>query len=479
ENQQGDGVVCPSVKWLREQLLIKIKKWAESPACKNTKGSLRLIPMEKYTMLYQKMKEKHGERLVKSWPESTDPQKFVYEDIAIATYLLILWENERAEKNLLKKQSFVDLGCGNGLLVHLLTAEGHAGEGIDVRKRNIWDFFGPETRLKEQALDPTASGLFPEVDWLIGNHSDELTPWLPVIAARSSYNTRYFVLPCCLYDFNCKFVRRNNISQYRDYLNYIQEVGTACGFYVEEDVLRIPSTKRTCQVGKCRAYSEEEHPIMEVRIKDMIRTTMSTDLNSLGKESLTSCNNEGDSKKGISPDFVPRSSEILSRNCSQLQKAVREFMVSKVAEALLSAPRLIEKVNSCDGITSTGTPIQDWNPGGRLTLSEIVKIFDKETLQRLKSECGGIQTLLRNHRYVFKVVSGTVELRDWRVEVPGPKMTGRDPAYLQRRYDALYKTTTCWFHSYHPDGCCSKRCPYAHGEDELRDRPSAQYLKAV
>ena len=25
-----------------------------------------------------------------NWPESTDPQKFVYEDIAIATYLLVI-----------------------------------------------------------------------------------------------------------------------------------------------------------------------------------------------------------------------------------------------------------------------------------------------------------------------------------------------------------------------------------------------------
>lgn len=28
------------------------------------------------------------------------------------------------------------------------------------------------------------AGLFPDVDWLIGNHSDELTPWIPVMAAR-------------------------------------------------------------------------------------------------------------------------------------------------------------------------------------------------------------------------------------------------------------------------------------------------------
>ena len=58
------------------------------------------------------------------WPENTDPLKFVYEDVAIATYLIVLWERERAEKGLDGLQSFVDLGCGNGLLVHILNSEG-------------------------------------------------------------------------------------------------------------------------------------------------------------------------------------------------------------------------------------------------------------------------------------------------------------------------------------------------------------------
>ena len=35
-----------------------------------------------------------------------------------------LWEGERDRLGLEKKQSFVDLGCGNGLLVHLLSSEG-------------------------------------------------------------------------------------------------------------------------------------------------------------------------------------------------------------------------------------------------------------------------------------------------------------------------------------------------------------------
>lgn len=54
------------------------------------------------------------------------------------------------------------------------------------------------------SLTPNDSTVFPEYDWLIGNHSDELTPWIPVMASRSSFTTRYFVLPCCAHDFNKK-----------------------------------------------------------------------------------------------------------------------------------------------------------------------------------------------------------------------------------------------------------------------------------
>ena len=50
--------------------------------------------------------------------------------------------------------------------------------------------------------------------------------------------------------FNCpilnfKFNRKNStVSQYRGYLDFVHEVGETCGFQVEEDSLRIPSTKR-------------------------------------------------------------------------------------------------------------------------------------------------------------------------------------------------------------------------------------------
>ena len=36
----------------------------------------------------------------------------------------LLWEGERDELALTEKQTFIDLGCGNGLLVYLLSSEG-------------------------------------------------------------------------------------------------------------------------------------------------------------------------------------------------------------------------------------------------------------------------------------------------------------------------------------------------------------------
>lgn len=62
---------------------------------------------------------------------------------------------------------------------------------------------------------------------------------------RSSYSCRFFVLPCCFFDFYGKYQRRQcRKSQYKEYIDFIAEVSQVCGFNTEEDCLRIPSTKR-------------------------------------------------------------------------------------------------------------------------------------------------------------------------------------------------------------------------------------------
>lgn len=84
------------------------------------------------------------------WPECTDPQKFIHEDVAIAAYLILVWHKEREELKLGEdyKQSFIDIGCGNGLLVYLLASEGYPGKGIDIRARKIWSCYPSEIQLE-------------------------------------------------------------------------------------------------------------------------------------------------------------------------------------------------------------------------------------------------------------------------------------------------------------------------------------------
>lgn len=52
--------------------------------------------------------------MLKDWQESTDPAKHVWEDVAVAAWLIVLWKNMYAEGR--PPGGFVDLGCGNGLL---------------------------------------------------------------------------------------------------------------------------------------------------------------------------------------------------------------------------------------------------------------------------------------------------------------------------------------------------------------------------
>ncbi|KAJ8416464.1 hypothetical protein AAFF_G00357520 [Aldrovandia affinis] len=409
----SDGVAYPKLPWMSGVLLPKLVQWSTESRKSEFKSTLSLIPVEKYGCMYQKLKEKY-KGMVKVWPEVTDPEKFVYEDVAIATYLLVLWEEERTEKGLSAKQSFVDLGCGNGLLVHILSNEGHPGKGIDVRKRKIWDMYGLQTHLEESAITPSDSFLFPDADWLIGNHSDELTPWIPVISSRSSYACRYFLLPCCFFDFCGKYQRRQcKKSQYKEYIDFISEIGSVCGYNVEEDCLRIPSTKRVCLIGKTRSYQpSEEAQVDELRTQYIQkRLSQSTgpreapaaSPRSEHREEVGLTQDQGQHSRGDwGEGFKPRDKVELTRNCANLPRDFTDGIVLRVGHALLG----VSPEERCGKDT--------WNKGGSLSVREVAELLDKETLQTLKKECGGLQTLLKNHHQVFKVESGRVQFRDWR-----------------------------------------------------------------
>ncbi|CAG8623275.1 2640_t:CDS:10 [Cetraspora pellucida] len=252
------------MKYAYTQLFKKLFKW-----CHNTSIGYQkrvhhdlLVPKDLYMQTYQYLKGKYAKELVRNWTEKTDPAKFVFEDIAIASWLISLWKLEREENFQTRLQSFVDLGCGNGLLTFLLTSEGHEGVGIDVRKRKIWDVFQNKgAKLIVETLQPNVV-TYPDVDWIIGNHADELVPWIPIIAARSSDNANFMVIPCCFFALSgSKYTFEKQIissGKYKAYQEYIHEIIYKCGFIVEYDWLRIPSTKNVAMVGRKRKSNNQD-----------------------------------------------------------------------------------------------------------------------------------------------------------------------------------------------------------------------------
>ncbi|KAL1725307.1 hypothetical protein EV714DRAFT_221593 [Schizophyllum commune] len=278
-----------------------------------------LVPREPYQDLYLVMRERHR-HLVDEWQESTDPLKHVFEDIGIATYLMLLWKYTYAQQSPSNSSAsggdeslneepwkrwprppggFVDLGCGNGLLTHILASEGYAGHGFDVRARTSWSHYPPATqaRLRVHAFDPTsaptslplthpasdtsppaASSLLPPHAFLIGNHADELTPWIPILATLHSASG-YLSIPCCAWAFDTKYQRSQwapyptpegfveglNLggggtvaSGYSMYRVWLASLSLHCGWEVETEALRIPSTRNWAIVGRKRVAGKVE-----------------------------------------------------------------------------------------------------------------------------------------------------------------------------------------------------------------------------
>ncbi|XP_076167162.1 putative tRNA (uracil-O(2)-)-methyltransferase [Ptiloglossa arizonensis] len=434
----------PSMEWLEKKLFPSMLKWMISESKPNSLrlSSLSLVSTEKYAKLYCELKEKYSAKLIKNWPENTDPMKFVYEDIAIAAYLLLLWEKERLEKGTKNLQSFLDLGCGNGLLVYILFSEGHPGLGIDLRRRKIWDLYPPEIPLQVSTIIPSSATVYPGVDWIIGNHSDELTPWIPVIAARSSTDCRFFLLPCCSYELDGTKYQRYcaSRSQYSEYIDYVRSVCNECGFKTHIDKLRIPSTKRICLIGWERTC--EDVDIRENRIQKLIsaKTTFTRQKNQT---------NEAHCTDGWICDFKPRDTVEKVRNCTQLDKTLIADIVNIVANQLLH--------EGCT-ISVEEPPRKIWNAGRCLELRQVAESIPREIMIRLRKECGGLQTLLKNHRHVFRVAQGKVEFR-----IPGRE--GVVEKSRKKEYPSpRTKVKPCWFYVNHPNGCptTETKCNFKH-----------------
>ncbi|TFK23488.1 DUF1613-domain-containing protein [Coprinopsis marcescibilis] len=335
-----------------------------------------IVPREIYQDVYLVMRERH-KHLVDTWQEVTDPLKHVFEDIAIATFLILLWKDMYGSLGFEESRpladapwkdwprppgGFLDFGCGNGLLTHILVSEGYEGVGIDLRARTSWDSYPdaskrslhvhafnpldlvPSTPSEYQSTSatstssnpsdpdsdpdsvslPSSNPFFKPGTFIIGNHADELTPWVPVVATLTGASG-YLSIPCCAWTFDSKFQRSTAVmfplpeedvrdggttpqgptnadvgvegksksrsqdkaeeqfvenlnlggdnsstaSAYSVYRIWLARLSAWCGWKVECEVLRIPSTRNWAIVGRQRMKTVTEDDAQE-RVQEII-----------------------------------------------------------------------------------------------------------------------------------------------------------------------------------------------------------------
>ncbi|CAL8084364.1 unnamed protein product [Calicophoron daubneyi] len=361
---------------------------------------------------------------------------------------------------------FVDIGCGNGLLVYLLISEGFRGLGVDIRHRRIWDSYPASVResLKESTLDAEHNPGFPQANWLIGNHSDELTPWIPVLAARTSHSCKVFVIPCCPFGLFGKYGNFKHSdtqsgisstdawvksevhkqSHYRAYIEYLKGLFFACWFKPEVDTLRIPSTKRICILGRHLISDEKTDPTLYLERMSAIGRAIEDERRCI---------------KSNSTVFVPRDHDEPVLNCTSLPSEVKLSVGDLIFKAVLDGRPDIELFKSQNLVVSADGKVKTldgrwWNPGGYLNLNDVATLVPSHHLELMKMQHGGLQTLLRNHHQAFVATRGKVRLR-WIPEKMAQCSENVDTKSRSRGTTECTKRKTkpCWMVAHHPDGC--------------------------
>ncbi|KAH0538078.1 hypothetical protein FGG08_005290 [Glutinoglossum americanum] len=306
--------IDPSLERIAFHLISTVHKHGKGVKAGYTKRVChdRVIPQQRLQDTYSRLKISHAKRLIQNWAEQTDPTKHVFEDLGIAAFLIELWrdmytwraecssECERKEESrnsvwnaaVLKPRfpGFVDIGCGNGILVEILKREGYSGWGFDARRRKTWDTFTEDVQagLKQMVLVPKIlgdqpflreegiphgqlmeplppqervgihDGTFPHGTFIISNHADELTGWTPLIASLSE--SPFLIIPCCSHDLSgARFRapaksddRGKQPSAYASLIYWVERLARDAGWEVEREVLRIPSTRNIALIGRRR-----------------------------------------------------------------------------------------------------------------------------------------------------------------------------------------------------------------------------------
>ncbi|GAB5586424.1 tRNA methyltransferase 44 [Umbelopsis nana] len=83
------------------------------------------------------------------------------------------------------------------------------------------------------------------------------------MAART--DSRFLVIPCCYFQLDGsrhKGLSGLNGGKYREYTEYIKDIGVKCGYCIDEDQLRIPSTRNIAVVGQRRNPEAVVDPVI-------------------------------------------------------------------------------------------------------------------------------------------------------------------------------------------------------------------------
>ena len=208
----------------------------------------------------------------------------------------------------------------------------------------------------------------------------------------------------------------SNERQYRSYLDYVENIGNSCGFEVEEDVLRIPSTKRVrvivllflrflenacsqlikvfqfsfetinceiqvCHIGKTRTYPKEDEISIKDEILNMLRNSRHGNLSETrsthdftaekhcqthaGKvHASSSCHHDNtEIDQSRERQFIPRSNTEPVRNCTKIDQKVLDEIVHKVVSELLSRSQG-EEFEKCKNECREAS--KNWNMGGNV-----------------------------------------------------------------------------------------------------------------
>lgn len=251
------------------------------------------------------------------------------------------------------------------------------------------------------------------------------------------------MLPCCAYEFDgTKYQRRSsNHSQYNDFLDYIKKISKVCGYNCAVDRLKIPSTKRICFVGYKRKFPIDSQIIQEF---------IDNESKAINNSPISGDKIIDNSSSSWNKNFIPRSNIEPIQNCTKIDKTIEKEIVRIVFEEIIVKKRYL---NDNDDLS-----LKNWNIGGIVSLADVAAKIPKNKLLELKSECGGLQTLLRNNHQIFLVHKGTVQLR-----LPIKYSVRLQQAQLQKK-EFTFKEKPCWFKHYHPDGCpfTNEDCSFRH-----------------